>query len=37
LTFLSEFIEKQKKQKTTNLVLLKLNIVGFTLQISSLL
>jgi len=35
LTLFSEFIEKPKKQKTTNLAFLKLNIVGFTLQISS--
>jgi len=35
LTLFSEFIEKQKKQKTTNLAFLKSNIVGYALQISS--
>jgi len=29
LTLFSEFIEKQKKQKTTNLAFLKLNMVAF--------
>jgi len=34
LTLFIEFIEKQKKTKTTNLAFLKLNI-GFTFRISS--